>query len=220
MPRDVNNSDFFPENLKNASSCKKLCLTSLVPGIRNPDLCPMELVTLHDRQFKPYLSEGAIRTRVLELSHQLSQEVSSPNTLAVPVLQGAYLFAADLLREVAFRPKLHFIRVSSYLGGLETTGELHWLLDLPEDLSGREVLLMEDIVDSGLTIDAIRRRCLARNAQSVRVVTLLYKSKAFRGEQPPEYVGFDIPNDFVVGYGMDYQELGRNLKGIYQVVDP
>ena len=179
----------------------------------------MEEITLHDRSFRPYLTPGAIRTRVLELAHHVSQDYSKASCLAVPILQGSFLFAADLLRELTFFPEIHFIKVSSYGDGLKSSAALQWQLDLPESLVGRDLILIEDILGSGFTIESIRKACHDRGAVSVKVVTLLYKPDAFQGSEAPEYVGFSIPNDFVVGYGLDYAQLGRNLKGIYQVVE-
>lgn len=178
----------------------------------------MERITLKDKQFTPYLPEGAIRSRVLELAYEISTQLGNPDLLAIPILQGSFLFAADLLREFSFYPDIHFIRVASYGTGMESSGKLEWQLDLPPSLEGRDVLLIEDIVDSGFTIDNVRQECMDRGARSVTVVALLFKPAAFTGKTAPEYVGFSIPNDFVIGYGLDYSHIGRNLKGIYQVV--
>lgn len=178
----------------------------------------MERITLKDKQFEPYLPEGAIRTRVLELAHDISTQLGNPDLLAIPILQGSFLFAADLLREFNFYPDIHFIRVASYGAGMESSGRLEWQLDLPPSLDGRDILLIEDIVDSGFTIDNVRKECMDRGAKSVNVVALLFKPAAFKGQTAPEYTGFSIPNDFVIGYGLDYSHIGRNLKGIYQVV--
>lgn len=182
------------------------------------DLYQMERITLKDKQFTPYLPEGAIRSRVLELAYEISTQLGSPDLLAIPILQGSFLFAADLLREFSFYPDIHFIRVASYGKGMESSGKLEWQLDLPPSLEDRDILLIEDIVDSGFTIDNVRQECMNRGARSVTVVALLFKPAAFTGKTSPEYVGFSIPNDFVVGYGLDYAHIGRNLKGIYQVV--
>ncbi len=172
---------------------------------------------LKDKSFVPYLSEGAIRTRVLELADRITTNMADPGLLVIPILQGSFIFAADLLRELGFFPDVHFIRVASYGLGMSSSGHLEWQLDLPESLGGRDVLLIEDIVDSGFTIESVRQSCLQRGARSVTVVALLYKPEAFRGDIPPEYVGFSIPNHFVAGYGLDYAHIGRNLKGIYQL---
>lgn len=179
----------------------------------------MENVFLSDRWFQPSLTPAAIHSRLLELAHRLSIDYKDKACLAVPVLQGAFLFASDLLRECTFLPDIHFIRVSSYGAGMTSKGALSWFLELPPSLEGKHVLLIEDIVDTGLTIANVREVCEARNAASVKVAALLFKSGSFQGGQPPEYVGFDIPNDFVVGYGLDYAGLGRNLRGIYRVVE-
>lgn len=178
----------------------------------------MERITLKDKQFVPYLPEGAIRSRVLELAYDISTQLGNPDLLAIPILQGSFLFAADLLREFNFYPDIHFIRVASYGVGMESSGKLEWQLDLPPSLEGRDILLIEDIVDSGFTIDNVKKECMDRGAKSVTVVALLFKPEAFKGNTAPEYIGFSIPNDFVIGYGLDYSHIGRNLKGIYQVV--
>ncbi len=177
----------------------------------------MESILLHGRAFRPYLSEGAIRVRVIDLAHQISLAYQGVQFLAIPVLQGSFLFAADLLREVKQLHEMYFIRVASYGSEMKSSGQVQWMLDLPASLDGQHVLLVEDIVDTGRTIDLIRAACIERGAASVKVATLLFKPNAFQGALQPEYVGFSIPDDFVVGYGLDYDQLGRNLKSIYQL---
>ena len=112
-------------------------------------------------------------------------------------------------------PEIQFIRVSSYKGGMTSSGEMQVLLDLKTPVSGKDIILVEDIVDTGNTLEWLRRYMQNRGASSVKLVTLLYKEEAFQAETPPEYVGFTIPNAFVVGYGMDYAEHGRSLPEVY-----
>ena len=175
----------------------------------------MNDVKVLDKEFTELISETTLKERIAALGAELNRDYQGKDPLVVSVLNGAFLFTADLVRELDWDPEIQFIRVSSYKGGMTSSGEMQVLLDLKTPVSGKDIILVEDIVDTGNTLEWLRRYMQNRGASSVKLVTLLYKEEAFQAETPPEYVGFTIPNAFVVGYGMDYAEHGRSLPEVY-----
>lgn len=177
----------------------------------------MEEVQIKDKRFALYLSPAQIQERVGELAKALNDAYQGQQPVALVVLNGAFIFAADLLRALSVSPQAQFIRLSSYDGGLETTEQVREVLGLTISLRDRHVLIIEDIVDSGLTAQHLRAQLAQHQPASVAMVSLLFKPDALRVGQPPEYVGFSIASDFVVGYGLDYAHLGREYPGIYRL---
>jgi hypoxanthine phosphoribosyltransferase len=169
---------------------------------------------IKDKAFVPFLTEGQISEAVNRLGKHLSKIYCDSNPLFVVVLNGSFIFAADLLRKIDFHTEISFIRVASY-HGTKSTGEVTELLGLNEPVLNRKIVLIEDIVDTGLTVEKLRSALVQKGASTVEVVTLLFKPAAFKGITKPEYIGIEIGNDFVVGYGLDYDGLGRQLKEIY-----
>ncbi len=157
------------------------------------------------------VSADEIKSMVKQLGLALTEDYSQKKPLFVGLLKGCIPFISDLLKELDFFLNVDFMDVSSYHGGVESTGDLKILKDLATPVKGRHVVIAEDIVDSGRTIQAIRALLLYRGALSVKVVTLLDKPKGRVVELQPDYIGTTIPNAFVVGYGLDYQEHYRNL---------
>jgi hypoxanthine phosphoribosyltransferase len=161
-----------------------------------------KVVAIHDKVFSLYIDEPTIQRRINELSHTLEKDYRNKNLILICILNGAFMFAADLAKAIK---------------GTESTGKVDELIGLTADLKGKHVLIIEDIVDTGLTIDKVIFLLQDKKPENIEICTLLYKPEAFVGKHLPKYVGFDIPNKFVVGYGLDYNELGRNLKEIYQL---
>lgn len=156
------------------------------------------------------------RTRLIGL--QLNQDYEGRCPIFIGVLNGSFLFMADLLKEMEIPCEVGFIRVSSYKG-TERSGKVKEVFGMPEDLQGRHIILVEDIVDTGFTLKYILEKVHLQQPASVRVCTLLYKPAAIQTPiKELEYIGFEIPNEFVVGYGLDYDGLGRNLKDIYRTI--
>jgi hypoxanthine phosphoribosyltransferase len=158
------------------------------------------------------ISEEQIRQRVRELGAQISADYTAEdNLLLVGVLKGCAMFMVDLARAIELPVALDFIAVASYGASTEHSGVVRLLKDLDSDIAGRNLLIVEDIIDSGLTLDYLRSQLLRRNPASLRICTLLNKPDRRVAEVSVDYLGFDIPNEFVVGYGLDYAERYRNL---------
>lgn len=168
-----------------------------------------------DKKFRLYITEGKILSRVKRLGTQISYDLVGKNPLLVVNLNGAMVFGVDLHRSITIPSELTTIRLKSY-AGTKSTGEIKTIMPLQEDIVGRTVVIVEDIVDSGATIQAIVQQMKDLGAADVRIATLLFKKEACKIENLPlDYVGFEIPNKFVVGYGLDYNGYGRNLRDIF-----
>lgn len=180
----------------------------------------MEDVTIKDKTFTLYIGENDLQSRIRALAHHLNDFYREKIPLLVPVLNGAFLFTADLIREMNTGPEVHFIRVSSYGNEMNSSGNLKVPIGLETEIRDRHVLIIEDIVDSGLTCDYLMDYFLSFHPASVKIATLLYKPLSHKGKYKPDFVGFEIPPEFVVGFGLDYAQLGRELKGIYRLKPP
>ncbi len=157
------------------------------------------------------IDEKALQARVRELGEQISRDYEGKRPILVGVLKGAFMFMADLIRHISIPHEVDFMATSSYGAATETSGVVRILKDLDTPISGRHVLIVEDIIDTGLTLDYLTRILRARNPASLRICALLDKRERRRIPIPLDYVGFEIPNKFVVGYGLDFGEIYRNL---------
>jgi hypoxanthine phosphoribosyltransferase len=157
------------------------------------------------------ISEAQIRRRVKELAAEIDRDYADRVPTLVSVLKGGIIFLTDLMRELKILHEIDFMSVSSYNSGTETSGVVRILADLGRNIEGKDVLIVEDIVDSGLTLDYIRQILLARHPKSLRICTMLDKKARRRVEVPIDYVGFEVPDEFVIGYGLDWQEKYRDL---------
>lgn len=176
-----------------------------------------QTVTIHGKTFGVSITAEQIAQAVQRIGDQISSQLADADPLFICLLNGSYVFAADLLRAISFNAEISFVKVASYCG-MSSTGDFTSLIGLNEDVHGRTIVLVEDIIDTGNTITRILADLNQLGAADVRIATVLFKPQAFRHSFPVDYVGFEIPNDFVVGYGMDYDGLGRNLKDIYQLI--
>jgi hypoxanthine phosphoribosyltransferase len=178
----------------------------------------MNKIQIHDKQFEILLENDTICKRTRLIGIQLNVAFENRCPVFVGVLNGSFLFMADLLKEIDISCEVGFIRVASY-HGTESSGEIQEAFGLPNDLAGRDVIIIEDIVDTGLTLNYILEKVHAQQPASVTACSLLFKPAALKKPiKELNYVGFEIPNEFVVGYGLDYNGLGRNLKDIYRAV--
>ena len=174
----------------------------------------MELTDVHDDLTEILITEEQIRSRIAELSRQVEADYADKDVLLVGVLKGAVMVMADLSRELRIPVTMDWMAVSSYGSGTASSGVVRILKDLDTDLSGKTVLIVEDIIDSGLTLSWLLANLRSRGPESIEIFTLLRKPEAARVEIDVKYVGFDIPNQFVVGYGLDYAERYRTLRGV------
>ena len=177
----------------------------------------MSTVKVHDKSFGIYLSEETIQKRVKELSAQISTDYAGKRPLFIAILNGSFMFAADLFKNLTIEAELCFIKLASYKG-MKSSGNVVTSIGLDDDLFGRDVIIVEDIVDTGKTLHNFLPKLDHQQPRSMKIAALLHKSEATEFPLELNYVGFEIPNKFVVGYGLDYDGLGRNLKEIYQLV--
>lgn len=180
----------------------------------------MNNIQIADKEFEIFLEHENINKRTRLLGIQINVDYEDRCPVFIGVLNGSMLFIADLLKELDISCEVEFIKMSSYEGGLESTGTVKEIFGLPKDLHNRDVIIVEDIVDTGRTIKHIIEQLQAQDPASIKVCSLLFKPTALLEPiKELEYVGFEIPNEFVVGFGLDYNGLGRNLKDIYRATD-
>lgn len=175
------------------------------------------VVRVKDKDFSLSIGRKKIASAVRETARSLSHDYEGMNPLFLVVLNGAFMFAADLIREIKIPCELTFTKLSSY-SGTDSSGKVRILLGLNEELQGRHVVIVEDIVDTGLSMEFLLEELQAFHPASVRIATFLFKPDAFIKEYQIDYVGIEIPNEFIVGYGLDYDGYGRNLSDIYTLV--
>lgn len=169
---------------------------------------------IKDKPFKVYITVDQIGAAVSEMAERMNLELENKSPLFVIVLNGAFMFASDLLKKITIDCGLSFVKVSSY-EGISSTNRVKQLIGLDEDISGRTVVVIEDIVDTGVTIENIINYLLPKNPAAVKVATLLHKPDALIRNVALDYVGIEVENKFLVGYGLDYDGEGRNLQDIY-----
>lgn len=171
----------------------------------------MKLRRTSKPKFKKIITERKLKHKVSELGKKLSKDYAERNPVLVGILKGSFIFLADLIRKLDIPHEIDFISVASYGSETEATGVVKLLKDLSINIEGRDVIIVEDIVDTGLTLNYIRKNLLTRGPKSLEILTLLDKKKRRKVNVPLKYVGFSIPADFVVGYGLDYNQQHRNL---------
>ena len=176
------------------------------------------MLQIHDKKFEIFIGKEEIQAEVKSLANQINSDYSGKEVVFVAILNGAFMFAADLMKSVDLPCEISFIKVSSY-HGTHTTGRVDEVIGLNTNISGKHVVLIEDIVDTGITMDKVYTLLNVEKPASIEIVSLLYKPEAFKGKHVPKYVGFSIPNKFVLGYGLDYNEHGRNTEDLYQLKD-
>lgn len=174
------------------------------------------MIKLHDKYFKPYLSEKQILAAVKDIADRIATDYKDETPVFVGVLNGAFMFVSDFLKEYQYPCEVSFVKLSSYQG-LTSTGIVETLLDPPDNLEGRSVIILEDIIDSGRTLKELIHLFNNTNVKEFKIASLFYKSEVYNGEYTIDYVGINIPDKFIVGYGLDYNELGRNLREVYQL---
>ncbi len=179
---------------------------------------PDSIVTINNLSFTSYITEAQIRTRIQALAAEMKERYDGLQPIFLGVLNGAFIFAADLLRATDFESVISFIKLSSYRG-MKSSGKVASVIGLDIDIKGRHVIIVEDIIDTGNTMHSFIPELKALEPASIALASLLVKPEALEHDIPIDYIGFEIPNRFVVGYGLDYDGLGRQLRDIYQLAE-
>lgn len=177
----------------------------------------MNRVKVKDKWFEISIPEAEIKQRVKAVAQQMSKDLEGKNPLFLAVLNGSFIFTADLMREMTIPCEISFVKLASYQG-TTTTGKVHEVLGINEDLTDRTVVIVEDIVDTGLTMKRMIESLGTRRPAAIHICSLLVKPDKLQVDLNIEYVAMKIPNDFIVGYGLDYDQQGRQLKDIYTLV--
>ncbi|HEY9048222.1 MAG TPA: hypoxanthine phosphoribosyltransferase [Ohtaekwangia sp.] len=173
---------------------------------------------IKDLQFKQFINKSKIQDKIRTLAEQINADYKDKQPVFLPILNGSFIFAADLIKQIEVPCKVSFVKVSSYGGAVSSSGQLKTLIGLEASLFNQDVILVEDIVDTGLTLQKIIEELKGLGTKSVEVISLLRKQPARDKMINVKYVGFEIDHEFVVGYGLDYDGLGRNLKEIYRAL--
>lgn len=176
-------------------------------------------IQILDKEFELFMPYEKIRSVVERMSEEMNERLEGKNPLFICILNGSFMFAAEIFKRITLLDaEISFVKLASY-DGTSTTGSVRELIGLNEDLAGRTVVVLEDIVDTGITIEKVIAQIQSKKPAEVQVATLLLKPDALQKEVQLDYIGLEIPNDFIVGYGLDYNGMGRNLIDIFRVVD-
>ena len=177
----------------------------------------MNEVRILDKNFSEFLTEKEIQKRIEELAVEINRDLAGKEVVFLGILNGAFLFAADLFRRIDFPARISFIKLASYQG-TSSSGLIKELIGWNEDIKNKTIVVVEDIVDTGNTLERIVDELVIRKASDIKIAAMLYKPEAYTKKIPLDYIGFEIPNDFVVGYGLDYDGFGRNLTSVYTLI--
>ena len=175
------------------------------------------MIRVHDKDFIEFLSATKIQERVTALALQINADYAGKKPLFLAILNGSFMFASDLFKQINLEAEISFIKIASYQG-MRSTGQVVTSIGMEQDLHGRDLIIIEDIVDTGKTLHHFLPSLQQQQPTSIRIVTFLHKPAATLFQVPLDYIGFSIPNKFVVGYGLDYDGRGRNYGALYQVL--
>ena len=173
---------------------------------------------IKDLEFKKFIGHAKLEEKVASMAAQISEDYKGKTPVLLPILNGAFMFAADLAKDITIPCRISFVKISSYQG-TQSTGQLNMLIGHEESLFNQDILIVEDIVDSGMTLEKIIDELRGRGAKSVEAVAFLRKKAAREKNTEVKYVGFELDEEFVLGYGLDYDGLGRNFKDLYKRID-
>lgn len=177
-----------------------------------------QTIQVKDKLFSTFIKADQIEAAVNKIAAQINDDTRDENPLFLIILNGAFMFAADLLKKVSVGCNISFVKLASY-SGTQSTSVITELIGLNEEIEGRSIVIVEDIIDTGRTLDVLLKRLHEHKAAKVRIAALLFKPAAFKCNYPIDYIGMEIPNDFIVGYGLDYDGYARNLPDIYKIVE-
>jgi hypoxanthine phosphoribosyltransferase len=175
-------------------------------------------IQVHDKKFRTYLSASEINEQISKIATSINHDYQGKRPLFIAILNGSFMFASDLFKELSVEAEVCFIKLASYKG-IKSTGQVVTSIGLDVPLKDRDIIVIEDIVDTGKTLSDFLPQLEMQHPSSLRIATLLHKPDALQYSLKLDYVGFSVPNKFLLGYGLDYDGLGRNLKEIFQLVD-
>ena len=178
----------------------------------------MDNIKIHDKYFEPFILFNDIDDAVGQVANTINEDLKGQTPIFLVILNGSFMFAGDLLKKINLPCEVSFVKLASY-EGTKSTENVRQLIGFDEDITGRTIIIVEDIIDSGITMENVLGQLDNMGAADVRIATLLFKPDAFRKSYKIDYVGLSIPNDFIVGYGLDYDNQGRNLKDIYKIIE-
>ena len=173
-------------------------------------------VQILDKTFEPFISEDSILNVIEKMAAEINAKYTDKELIFLSVLNGSFMFASDLLKHISISCQISFLRVSSY-EGIKSNQSINEVFGLESNIQNKHVIILEDIIDTGHTIDFLHSKVLNQNPLSLKVATLLFKPNCFKGFKKPDFIGFEIPDNFVVGYGLDYNQFGRNTREIYKL---
>lgn len=176
----------------------------------------METIRILDKTFTTYLKYDDIEKRIIEVANRLNDDLRGKDPIFLGILNGSFMFSAELFKHITIDCNISFLKLASY-SGTNSTGKIKQLIGLSEDISQRTVVILEDIVDTGITIENIVKQLSGFAPKQILITTLLYKPDSYKYNMPVDYYCFKIPNDFIVGFGLDYNGYGRNSKDIYVI---
>jgi hypoxanthine phosphoribosyltransferase len=177
----------------------------------------MEKVKILDKYFEKSISYEKIQEAISKVAEQMNNDLKNKDVLFLGILNGSFLFAADLIKQINFDCQVTFVKLASY-EGTTTSGKVKRLIGINENIENKTVVILEDIVDTGITMDYILKQLKGYEPKEILIATMLFKPDAFQKNYKIDYIALNIPNDFIVGYGLDYEGYGRNLKNIYTLV--
>jgi len=178
----------------------------------------MSIIKILDREFETFIPYEEIDAAIDKMAVVINDEMKDKTPIFLVILNGSFMFTGDLMKKLDFPCELSFIKLASY-SGTQSTNKVKELIGINQNINDRTIVIVEDIVDSGLTLAGLTKQLFSMGAADVKIATLLFKPKAFKEDYSIDYIGIEIPNDFIVGYGLDYYEQGRNLKDIYKVIE-
>jgi hypoxanthine phosphoribosyltransferase len=176
----------------------------------------VDTVKILDKEFELFIPEAKIYEAIDNLAEKITRDLGDSDPIFLGILNGSFLFAAELLKRVTFPCTISFLKLASYQG-TASTGKVKRLIGINEDIKDKTVIVLEDIIDTGLTMQQIKKQLVGYEPKEIKVVTLFFKPEAYQTDDHIDYVGMEIPNDFIVGFGLDYDGYGRNLTNVYKL---
>ena len=178
----------------------------------------MSIIQILDKKFETFIPFEKINTAIDKMAVKINADLKEKTPIFLVILNGSFMFAGDLMKKMEFPCEISFIKLASY-AGTQSTENVKELIGFNEDITGRTIIIVEDIIDSGFTLAGVTKQLNDMGAGEVKIATLLFKPQAFKENYKIDYIGLEIPNDFIVGYGLDYNQQGRNYKDIYKIVE-